>query len=84
MSREQQMQIRKMHEQQDIKLVAKQFCTEARIAALEAQLMIDSQPGEGEIKKKGGETPKELAWGRNRGNPTVTHQALGGKCKEPS
>ena len=75
MTREQQMQ--------GIKPTTSQTSTEARIAAHEAQLKISSQPRDGDVKKKEGETPRELAWGRNRGNPVVTCQALGSKCKEP-
>ena len=61
----------------------KQTSAEARITALEAQLEICSQPEEGDIKKKEGETPKIPACGRNRGYPVLTQQTLGSKCKEP-
>ena len=44
---------------------------------------VNSQPEEGDIMKKEGETPREPKWETNRGNLTVTHQAIGGKCKEP-
>ena len=79
----QQMQLHKLHEQQGIKPATKQTSADARIAALEAKLGIASQPKEGNAKKKEGEIPKEPAQGRNRRNPVVTHQALGAKCKEP-
>ena len=39
---------------------------------------------EGEVKKTEGETLKKSAWGRNRRNPAVTHQASGAKHKLPS
>ena len=83
MTKDQQMQVRKLFKQQDIKPTSKQTSTDARIAALEAQFGLSSQPKEGDVKKKEGETPEEPAWGRNRGNPVVTYQALGSKCKEP-
>ena len=53
------------------------------IATFEAKLQIRSEPKEGDVKKAEGKTPEEPAWGRNRGNPEVTYQALGAKCKEP-
>ena len=46
------MQERKVWEQQGIKLATKQPGADARIAALEAQLRINSQYKEGEIIKK--------------------------------
>ena len=67
-----------------MKPVIQRTSPEAKISALEAQLWVNSQPKEGDVKKKEEETPKEPAWGRNRRNPVVTHQVLGGKCKEPS
>ena len=45
-------------------------------------LPISFQHEEGDIVKKEGETPEELARGINKGNPVVTCHALGGKCKE--
>ena len=83
MMREQQMQDRRQHEQQGIKPVTMQTSADASIAALEAKLGIRSQPKEGDVKKTEGETPKEPAWGRNRGNPVITQQASGSKGKEP-
>ena len=56
--------------------------TDVRIAALEENLGISSQPKEGDVKTTKGETSKEQAWGRNRGNPMVTYQESGVKCKE--
>ena len=44
MKKEQQMQIRKLHEQQVIKHTAKQTIADARIATLVAKLRISSQP----------------------------------------
>ena len=84
MTIEQKMQVRKRHEQQGIKHAVKHTSAEATIAALEAQLRINSQTMEGDLKQKKGETPEEAAWGRNRENPVVIFQALHGKCKEPS
>ena len=72
MSREPQMQVRKLRVHQGIKPTSKQSGSEIRNAALEAQLRVDSQP----------KTFAELAWGENRGNPVITYQALGGKCKK--
>ena len=51
MTKEQQMQVCKLHEQQGIKLTMKQTSAEAMIAALEAKLKITSQP-----KKDDGKT----------------------------
>ena len=70
------MQVHKLHEQQDIKPNMKQTSADAKIAALKAKLGVSSQPKEGNVNEK--------MWGRNRGNPVVTHQALGTKHKEPS
>ena len=83
MMKEQQMQVHKLHEQQGIKLAVKQTSADASIAALEAKLGINSQPKEGDVKKKKGEAPKEPACGRNGGNSVLIHQASGAKCKEP-
>ena len=44
--------------------------------------MVISQFEEGCVSKKEGKTTREPLWGRNRGNPMVIHQALGGKYKE--
>ena len=62
MTKEQQMQVCKLCEQQGIKPSPKQTSTDARIAALEAKLRITYQPKEGDVKKKEGETPEEPAW----------------------
>ena len=72
-----------MNEQQGIKPAMKQTSAEVRIITIETQLSISSQPMESGIKKKEGETPKQPALGRNKGNPMVTCQALSSKCKEP-
>ena len=61
MTKEHQMQVRNLCEQQGIKPTTKQQSTDARVAALEAKLGISSQPKKGDIKKTKGETPKELA-----------------------
>ena len=76
-AKEQQMQVRKLPKQQGIKATMMQTSADARIAALEAKLGIDSQSHEGDIKKMEGEALEEPAQGKNRGNPAVTHQALG-------
>ena len=47
MTREQQMQVRKLREQKGIKPTAKQTNADAGIAALGAKLGIASQPKEG-------------------------------------
>ena len=52
MTREQQMQVRKLHEQQGIKPPMQKTGTDTRISALEAKLGIASQPKEGDVKKK--------------------------------
>ena len=62
----------------------KQTSADSSIVVLEAKLGISSEPKDGDVKKTKGETPKEAARGRNRGNPVVTHQALGTKHKKPS
>ena len=59
MSKEQQMQMRKLYKQQGMKAAVKQTSAEARIAALEAQFGIHSQPEEGDIMKKEGKIHKE-------------------------
>ena len=84
MCREQQMQVRKLQEQQGIKPTYKQPITEAWIAALKNQLEVNSHPEEGDVMKKEGVTPEEPTGERNRGNPVVNDQALGDKCKESS
>ena len=56
------MQIRKLHEQQGIRLAARQTSADARIVVLDAKLMVRSQPKEGDDKKMKGETPEESAW----------------------
>ena len=48
--KEQEIQVKKLHEQQGIN----QTSAEAKIASLEAQLEISSQPKEGDVKKKDG------------------------------
>ena len=83
MTNEQQMQVRKLQEQQGIKPTAKQTSTGARIAALEDKLRISSHPKEGGVKKTKGEAPKTSAWGRNRKNPVMAHQALGISARNP-
>ena len=51
MTNEQQMHMRKLHEQKGIKPTVKKTSTEVRVAALEAQQGISSYPEEGDIKK---------------------------------
>ena len=82
MTKDQQMQIHKLHEQEDIKPVIKQNSADAWNAALETKLRICSQPKEGDVKEKEGETPKEPAWRRNRRNPVLTCQASAANCKK--
>ena len=84
MSREQQMQVSRLCKQQGIKPASKQPSAVVRIAAIKAQLSVNSQPEEGDVRKKEGETTTYLAHRRNRGYTVVTHQALSAKCKEPS
>ena len=57
LTKEQQMQIRKLHEQQDIKPAVNQTSADAMVAALEAKLRINSQPKKGDVNKTKGETP---------------------------
>ena len=64
MAKEQQMQVRKLCEKQDIKPAKKHTSADARIAALEAKLRISSQLKEDDVKKTKGKTPKEPAWGK--------------------
>ena len=66
MTKQQQMQVRKLHKQQAIKLAVKQTSAEARISALEAQLGIISQPEESGIKKIGDTPTKPVGGGTAR------------------
>ena len=61
------MQVRKLYKQQGIKPAVKQPSAKARIAALEVQFGINSQPKKGDVKQKEGETPKKTAWERSKG-----------------
>ena len=53
MTKEQQMQVCKLHEQQSIKPAIKQTSADARIAALEVNHGINYQPKDGDVKKLG-------------------------------
>ena len=53
MTKDQQMQVRQLQEQQGNNPDTKQASTEAVIAAVEAQLGINSQPKKGDGKKRG-------------------------------
>ena len=75
--------MRKLHKQQGIKSATKQPHMEATFVALEAQLRIISQPEEGDLNKKEGQTNNELAWGRNKENPEVNCQTLSILHNEP-
>ena len=83
MTRDKQMMVIKLQEQQGIKSATRQTTADARISAFEAKLWLTSQPKQGDIKEKEGETLEEPKWGKNRGNFVVTCQALGSKHKEP-
>ena len=63
MTKQQQKQVKKLCEQQDNELAAKQTSTEARVFDLETLVRISSQSKEGDIKHKEGEAPKEPAHG---------------------
>ena len=63
----QQMQVRKLCKQQDIKPAANQTSAYARTAALEAKLGISSQSKGGDVKKTKEETPKEQCRGKTEG-----------------
>ena len=65
------MQARKLEEQQGIKPNVWRLSSDTKIAALEAQLRIHSQPVKGDVMLEE-ENTKEAAWGRNRGKPLVT------------
>ena len=67
MSKEQQMQMRGLCEQQCIKPVSKHPKIEARIAALEAQLRVHSQPEQGDIVKKKERLLKKYHGGETEG-----------------
>ena len=82
MTKEQQIQVRKLHEQKGIKLAMKKTSAYNKIAALEINLWVSSQTEEGDDKKTEGETSKEPAWESNKGNPAITCQVLDSKCKE--
>ena len=81
MMKEQQVQVRKLQEQQCIMPIAKQPSTYTRIAALEAWLGIKFQPKEGVAKKQRERFPKNQHGGEKR-NSVVTYQASDAKCKE--
>ena len=82
-NREQQMQFRKLQEQQGIKPATRQTSADAKNSAREAKIEITSQPKQDDVKEKEGETPKEPKWGKNKRNSSMTCQKLGAKCKEP-
>ena len=52
MSREQKMQVRKLQEQQSIQPTSKQLITEVRIAALKAQLRVNSQLKDSDVMER--------------------------------
>ena len=52
MTKEQQMQVQKLHEQQGIKPTMKQMSTDIKIATLETKLRVSSQPEEDDVKKQ--------------------------------
>ena len=52
MSREQKMQVRKLQEQQSIQPTSKQLIKEVRIAALKAQLRINSQLKDSDVMER--------------------------------
>lgn len=57
-----------MQEQQDMKPAYKQPSAKVRVAAIKAELRVDSQPDDGNIMRSEGETPIDPAWRRNRGS----------------
>ena len=73
MTKEQQMQVRKLHEQQGMKPAVNQSSEGARIAALEAQLGISSQQG-GRCQEEMWRNHKQPASGGNRGNLLARHR----------
>ena len=83
MTKEQQMWVRKLLQQQHVKPAMKQPSTKTGIATFEAQLRVSSQAMKSDAKNKEVETLKEQAWGRSRENSVVTCHTLGSKCKEP-
>ena len=58
MTKEQQIKVRKLHEQQDIKPAMKQTITDAKITALDTQLRISSQPRRVMPRRKRERLPK--------------------------
>ena len=84
MSREQQMQVRKLQEQQGINPISKQPNAETRKAALETQLTVHYQPDKDDKIRKVGETPTEIAWGRNRGNHALPARHQVASARSPA
>ena len=62
MFKKQQMQVNKLCKQHAIEPITRQTSAKARIAALGAQLGVNSQPKEGDVKKKERETPIKPAY----------------------
>ena len=79
MTRDQQMQARKLQEQQGIKPPTQQTSADARISALEAQLGITSQPKQRDVKKKKEGLPKKIS-GEKQGKSCGDLPGIG--CKE--
>ena len=63
MTKEQQIQIRKLQKEQGIKPTSRPTSTETKVAALEAKLGVSSQPGPDNAEENWGETSKGTMWG---------------------
>ena len=66
-TKEQQMKVRKLCEQQGIKPAVKMTSADTRIAALEAKLGVSSQPKEGNVKNWREKLPKNQHEGETEG-----------------
>ena len=64
MTRDQQIQVRKLQEQQGIKPTTWQTGTDPRISALEAKLWIAFQPEQGDVKKRSERLLKKKSGGK--------------------
>ena len=83
-TKEQQMQVRKLGQEQGIKPAIMGTSAEARVIALEAKFGVSSEPKQVKTEENLGETLNGLVLGRNRRNSAVTCQALDAKCKDLS
>ena len=82
MSREQQLQVMRLCGQQCIKHAARQFNTEAQIAAHETQFRSNSHPKMGDVVTREDKTTGEAEWGRNKSQLGLIYHATIVLCKK--